>query len=660
MHVTWLKVGNCLLISVLLVAVLLFMPVGDRVGDGGEYYAMLFSWVHSHRPWADPQSFDAYNRYVATRDAKHNWIATEEFLRSLFRGLAKGDGTQDFNHFWFYSLLAAMFFWIPKSLGLDIGLSFTLLHFCLLIFASVEVRRKFGELGLLSFLLIVICSPMLWFINKAHTEFFTFCLSVVGFTYLSSSALLPACLTFAILSTQNPPFVAISFGIAAYWLFQNRTSFLKIRDAALLSISAGFCLIHPVYYMVRHGTITPQVMVGGATLRVPSWKEVTVWLLDPDVGLLANWPLGILIIIAFAMSSYSRARRVRTVVPWGLTVFALFYVGVLSYCQAMTTNFNSGATVSVTRYALWYLWLFVIFLYSTLLWSEYRAYAIKALFAGAFLVLAVLSIVKYAPIHPESYLDPTLASRILYKYFPSVYDPLPNIFMGRNLGRDRRTLRANGNLYSNGDCNKVLAFRNDVAALDEEAPVKLKGCQKPGENYGLAKRLKAFFAANPKLEYAYFTVTDDPMPPILSAGEMLSFSETRAEAFLGRGWSFGESWGRWTEGPTAEVCFRLSEPLQKGDLALHITATAWMPPGSTERVVNMVLNGQLVRTFSVPVGSVASTETSLKADWLSEKNCLVFEMPDAVVSPATFKLSADPRRLGFGVISFKFETKPSP
>jgi hypothetical protein len=647
-----IKRVNLFLITALVAGVLLAFPVGDRVGDGSEYYVMLFSWAHTQRPWASPDSFQAYDNHISVRKG----YVTQENLKTVFVKLSKDDQTQDFNHFWFYSLAAATLSWIPQSLGFDVGLSFTLLHLGLLILVSLQIRRRFGELGLLSFLLIILCSPIFWFINKAHTEFFTFCLTVSGLVYFACSEFVLACLLFSILSTQNPPFAAVSVGAAMFWLFQTRLRSITIKDATLILLSAGFCIIHPVYYVIRHGTFTPQVSAGGATLRIPDWKEMTAWCFDPDIGLLSNWPLGIVIIVAFAIASWSFIRTKRSAIPLRLIVFSFFYVAILSFSQAMTDNFNSGATVSVTRYAMWYLCFFVLCFYLILSWIGLNLLTYKAILMGVFFSLAVVSVLNYFPNQPETYLQPTIASRILYKYVPGIYDPLPEIFIERNTGRETGCYAG---IFANWDCTKLLAFRNAVAGLGQDDPIAPIGSHKPGEIHGLAKSIKDFFASNPNLNYAYFAVTDDPVPPFISDGKKLLFSESPIERFLGGGWSIAEPWGRWTDGSRAEFWFCLNDLLQRDDLTLTIEATGWVPPLETVRTVHLELNGRHVCTLTLHPGAISSTEVLLKAEWLSKKNCLTFKIPHAV-SPAASGSSDDTRRVGFGGVSLRLASKQNP
>jgi hypothetical protein len=629
--------------------VLLVVPVGDRTGDGCEYYAMLFSWIHGKRPWANPQIFQIYDQHAS----EHTGYATGENLKSVVIKLAREDQTQDFLHFWFYSGMVATFNWIPQLLGVDVGISFTLLHLTLLILVSIQIQRRFGELGLLSFLLIVLFSPTLWFINKPQTEFFTFCLTVSGLVYFACSEFALACLSFSILSTQNPPFAAVSLSAACCQLFKSGFGGLTIRDIILLVLAAVFCVIHPVYYLLRHDILSPLIAVYGATFKVPNWKEMTAWCIDPDIGLLLNWPLGVLILVAFGISSWSFVTKKSVTFPWRFIFFCFLYLVILSFSQAMAANVNSGGTVSVTRYAMWYLCFFVFFLYSILLWQKSKPQKYTIIFILLFLTLAVLSVEKYFPSRPDTYLKPTAASRFLYRYLPNLYDPIPEIYIERNTGQERGCYDG---IFSNQYCNKILAFRNAVDGLEQNAVIRPTGCQKPGEIHGLSKPMKLFFASKPHLNYAYFSISNDLLPPFVSDGDKLNFAESSIERFLGQGWGASESWGRWTDGHRSEFWFCLNDLLKDHDIVLTITAKKWFfQPKTQSTTVNVILNGKHIQSFHMDLGSILSTKVLLRAEWLSKQNCLIFEIPYDASTPASQSFGKG-EKCKFGCISLQFDS----
>ncbi|WP_460910036.1 hypothetical protein [Paraburkholderia jirisanensis] len=150
-----------------------------RVGDGSGYYALYLTRKTTLRPFMSSAS---WAQYGALFDS--NAIQSMVPLRDLvdqFPALRLGD-TADLNHFWFFSGLAALFTVIPSGLGIKSGPhgAFLLTH--ALLFAGVLMLASRLEQwrGLLGVLLLTVCSPMIWFADKVHTEFFTYCFVLAG------------------------------------------------------------------------------------------------------------------------------------------------------------------------------------------------------------------------------------------------------------------------------------------------------------------------------------------------------------------------------------------------------------------------------------------------------------------------------------------------
>ncbi|MHC8325461.1 hypothetical protein [Pseudomonas sp. LB1P83] len=76
--------------------------------------------------------------------------------------------------------------------------------------------------------------------------------------------------------------------------------------------------------------------------------------------------------------------------------------------------------------------------------------------------------------------------------------------------------------------------------------------------------------------------------PSLETGQKALFNYgSKGRAFLARGWSDSELWGTWSEGPDAEVMFRVPVPVH----SLRLEATAFLPPGHAGQRVVISING---------------------------------------------------------------------
>ncbi len=417
---------------VVLIAIVFINPIGHRVGDGMEYYAMLLSFVNFGVPYSTDANFVLYDQYIS--QTKSLGFLSSEYLKNAFLILQSSAG-QEYPHFWFYSLLAAPFGFILNMLGLDIGFSFTFLHLILLIVALYVTYKEYGKPAVLAILLLILLSPAIWFINKAHTEFFTIMMSIVGILYFMKFKYLQAAFFFALISTQNPPFAIISFILIIFTIANMRIKFFNYR-ILLFSFFIGFLVIlHPLYYYISLGVITPQFLLGAANDSV-TFHRMATWFIDPDVGLFFNWPLGLFILIVGVYLWFKRNDDLKSSIP--ILLFYLLYVLILSYAQSKTGNLNHGATVYISRYSLWYIALFspiVIYLIQ-LLFTIKLSSCKKSLLFISVLVFSIVNISQYKPTKNENYSNQTWQSKYFYKVFSSVWEPEPEIFVERAINKE--------------------------------------------------------------------------------------------------------------------------------------------------------------------------------------------------------------------------------
>ena len=121
----------------------------------------------------------------------------------------------------------------------------------------------------------------------------------------------------------------------------------------------------------------------------------------------------------------------------------------------------------------------------------------------------------------------------------------------------------------------------------------------------------------------------------------------------GIGWSSPESWGTWTVGDTANL--NLSVDLATNlNHSLTIKSTAFLAPLHEKQEVKILLNGSVIgtlkyslsknesiRTFEIPSEVLVTGPQSLKFEFIISNP----------VSPASLRLSEDPRMLGMGLMS---------
>ena len=193
-------------------------------------------------------------------------------------------GAGESRHFIFYSALAAPLVALGRPLGLETAAAFTILNGLLLLAAFYLAASRLHW----TFCAIVFAGPILWWLDKPHTEPFTFALYAVAFS-LFASAPWWSLVAVGAAATQNPGNAAL-IGILAVAAAAGKASLLKDRRF-WLGLAAGTVLaaLHPAYYLVRLGT--PTRLVSAGDLRWVTWQEYRAVLVDPNIGLLPQVPI---------------------------------------------------------------------------------------------------------------------------------------------------------------------------------------------------------------------------------------------------------------------------------------------------------------------------------------------------------------------------------
>jgi hypothetical protein len=412
---------------------LVYPGPGQKRGDSLEYYAMLVSWAEYSSPYITEESS------VRMQERLGEAVPSGEslFFRQLSEKLPrlKRGGEMDLPHFWFYSLGAAVFYWPLRLFSLDIGLCFMLLHVALLLAAFFIIRRRLGPTAAQGLFFVLYCSPLFWFINKGSVEFFTVILTFIGITLLVTEEFAGAAFSFAVASTQNPPFAILCFLTFVFGFLRKKWALVKGRNLFFWIAAVLLAALHPAYYYLRLGILSPVVATGGASLYrdVFSLKRMFCFIFDPDIGLLSNWPVALALLLIFGFLALKKKARLTRPMALFLIIFAL----VLLWSQSRSSNLNHGGTYHISRYALWFLYIFFLLAWQTgLYFSRVKTPARRA-FIGAVILVGLVEAVQFWPDRPEVYLKPTWASRLLYDRWPGLYDPMPEIFIERYRGRER-------------------------------------------------------------------------------------------------------------------------------------------------------------------------------------------------------------------------------
>jgi hypothetical protein len=429
------------------------------VGDGGEYLALALNFASLHGPAiGTPQVAGIEQRIGAIDPILADWQIPDSAVQGP-------DGRWDFLHFWFYSLLATPGVWLSQATGLPPTAAFTMLNLALLGLALwMALPRLGGSLSLLIF-----GGPIIWWIDKAHTEAFTFSLLIVAIV-LMREAPWWAMVAAGAAATQNPP-IALLAGLIGVVSLVGIPGVLRDRRF-LAGAAAGLALaaMHPLYYLLRYHTLS--LLLRTTQPGTPTLPEITATVLDPDMGLAANAPVFVLVVVgALGLIAW---RRRRDLVAVDVLVTAACAIAFL-YSFAQASNVHHGATPSMSRYALWLVPLAIPLLRRAT--EVGRAVWGRFLRAGA-VASFVVCLFAFHPGVPQHAHEPTLAADYLWTRHPGWDNPLPEVFVETMLQVEQPWLPV-----ATGGCEKILlGGRGDAGAwpipcFPEPIP---EACRVPG------------------------------------------------------------------------------------------------------------------------------------------------------------------------------------
>ena len=403
-------------------------------GDGGEYVALALNFAAFRGPAiAD----DAIPDLQATIGRHEPRLAQWDIGKWSVAG--RGGG-RDFVHFWFYPALAAPAMWVTNALGVHPAFAFTALNLSLLGLALWLCLPRLGA----PVSLLLFCGPIVWWIDKPHTEAFTFALLAVAFALFRERPWWSAVAAGAA-ATQNPPITVLPVLIVAATTVTHRAS---LRDARFwwgAAAGLSLALLHPLYYLARHGT--PSLLISTTRQSLPRFAEWSAVVVDPNIGLLPNYP-------AIAIALLAALLVVLLKQPRELISSDMLSAGIASavflFSFAQTANVHHGATPSISRYALWLVPLLIPVLVRAVQLGG-RPWAIGICSLAP--VSALVCVFAFHPRMPENSREPTLLAEYLWTTHPGWNNPLPEVFVETITHTEDRWLPA-----ATPGCEKVLLW----------------------------------------------------------------------------------------------------------------------------------------------------------------------------------------------------------
>lgn len=432
--------SSALMAVLLLVIVLSFTAAPRRTGDAHQYIAMARQFARLQPPSLSIQDETQFTRWLGQQPQESGFPESTTAIRqpALVR-----DNRQEFSHFWIYPLLVTPLLAVSDVAGAHPVSAFTAVNSALVAAALWTVARTFGIVSAL----IMLASPIVWFISRAQVEAFTFSVLVLAVAAGSVGRWGVASVLVAVASTQNLPIAAVIpiFWIAGSvdWALGQRAAGRpfaldndgKKRVLAVVAATTLIAALHPAYYLVRLGVLTPQELNGGITGAIPTTGRILAPIVDLNIGLVPWLPVTAAVWLGGTVLLFSMASR-RIDVPsrtWLLALCTTVCGAWFLLVFAQTTNVNSGGAVHMSRYVLWLLPLMLPAI--SVATNHLQRLRPNATIA-AVSALALVYVGYFHPDQPERYVEHSPQASWVIDNAPALYRPIPEIFVERALHID--------------------------------------------------------------------------------------------------------------------------------------------------------------------------------------------------------------------------------
>ncbi len=452
----------------LAVSALFFYVLQQRIyliGDGREYACSAVLWGKDFRPWHSEADVRACIQQILPGDpfGAVGWTPLRGDLESI--------------HFWLLPLLVAPFAAVTSPLP-----AWPLFHWALSAFAVVWIRRRAGPWFAVGVVIVLGTSPLIYWANKAHSEFFICVLLMLAFVEVWCGNLLWATLWISIASTQQTTVAVPALLCGAAWILLRGR--LPREPLWLLAAITGVLALSPVYYLLRIGQ--PTVLGASVHTSLLSAHRAYSLLVDPDIGLIAAWPQGLLL-CALALLTLRDVRVQRVLAA------AILFVAVEPLVVCMQGSWNSGGTVFIQRYALYLLVAFAAVAVAGVVASRWRT----PVFAAVTVIALAGHFWRTLPIfhvdQPENYMTRSDVGRWLYDNHPGWYDPQPDVFIERIINQELPDppypVPPDVWAFGNYACTKLYLVKPAEQLQTLSNPADPVGCRKPNDSREVLRAL---------------------------------------------------------------------------------------------------------------------------------------------------------------------------
>ena len=313
-------------------------------------------------------------------------------------------------------------------------------------------------------------SPIIWWSNKAHAEFFICICLLLAFLDLGAKRWAWAALWFALAAAQQSTIALFSAACLAILFVEGQFRRVGRRDAVLAVSTVCLLALPALYTWSRHGVLSTFVFTNSVDTALISAERAASLFVDPDIGLLPHWPLALAGIVAILLA------------PRPLAIFAVAFLVIEPFLVSTQRNWNSGGTVHISRYALYLIPPQIACLAAAVSRRRHNLSIAAALLVLVSYFGAFWNWPRFRPDTLEAYLTHTEFAQWLYREHPQWYDPVSEIFIERAIIGEGSAFAPETWAVGVPSCLKILLVKpvSQLPRLDGK-PQNPPGCLLPNE-----------------------------------------------------------------------------------------------------------------------------------------------------------------------------------
>ncbi|MEQ8907709.1 MAG: hypothetical protein RIC95_00825 [Vicingaceae bacterium] len=354
-------------------------------GDGPEYLMMTESFLNHGSPELRSEDVQSFTNYL--KDHKltlHNENTFVDYQRKFDGELPSLKGyyqsTTDLNkwfsyHFWFYSLLNVPARYYIGLIEGDIKTSVLATNLFLIFFGIwlISQIKKITPFDKVALCLLLVFSPLLWYIDWAHAEVYCGVLVFVGAVFYHHKLFYQSIICFILASFQNQTISLLAIFVSIEVLYRHKLSYQTLIKLFLCNIWA---LLPSLFYYYWFEVGSLLTVDGTLSTEGISLKRFWHFFFDLNQGLIYGIPFILLASLIFVVVDSAKLKKYR---EYSLLIAIPF----MSLLFMQVTNWNAGSVV-MKRYGVWIAPLFIVAFH----------YRIKRLKPWAFYLLSIVAILS--------------------------------------------------------------------------------------------------------------------------------------------------------------------------------------------------------------------------------------------------------------------------